>query len=75
MHEVDSSQRGDIYKFLYQAETKEKDIEELLGNMNKINMHGAKDGKKLKLKTFKYLASPVFTEHINVQTDLSMQLF
>jgi hypothetical protein len=38
----DTGQRGDIYKFLYQAENKSKDIEEFMGNVNKFNPKGNK---------------------------------
>ena len=50
---MDDSQRGDIVKYLVQAEYKEKDIQEFMGNMSKFG--GLSNGAK-KPKTLKHIA-------------------
>ena len=67
MAEVDNTQRGDIVKFLFQAENKEKDIEEFMGNIKNV---GGLGGMVRKLRTVKNIA--VVTEDIGTQTALGM---
>ena len=61
-------QRGDIVKFLFQAENKEKDIEEFMGNIKNV---GGLGGGVRKLKTMKNIA--VVMEDVEVQTALEME--
>ena len=56
---MDNSQRGDIVKYLVQAENKEKDIQEFMGNMSKF---GGLSNAVKKLKTLKHIA--VVTEDV-----------
>ena len=67
MAEVDNTQRGDIVKFLFQAENKEKDIQEFMGNIKNV---GGLGGMVRKLRTMKNIA--VVTEDIGTQTALGM---
>lgn len=73
MTELDTSQRGDIYKFLFQAENKEKDIQQFMGNINPLNQKGNKKFQLTNGKWKQTMKAIPITEQIEVQTELSMQ--